>query len=44
MEWFYVVDMEVDGEYGYMVNIYPLKQFLLEKNPDLFNGIKEFRE
>lgn len=43
-EWFYVVDMEVDGEYEQMVNIHPLKQFLLEKNPDLFNRIEEFRE
>ena len=44
MEWFYVVDKEVDGEYEQMVNIHPLKQFLLEKNPDLFNRIEEFRE
>ena len=27
-----------------VVRLDPLKQFLLEKNPDLFNGIKEFRE
>ena len=44
MEWFYVVDMEVDGNYEQMVHIRPLRQFLIENNPRLLREIEEFRE